>query len=505
MLYESVSKEDFLLGNNKKCSYNEKMIIENNNTRFSSESSNYSFIGKISKDNIENQAKFEYSWRNLTAFANSSANKKNSKNTKNQIYDINDKIEKRNDREYILDNISGAISSGEILAILGGSGSGKTTFLNLISHKSTMKNLKTEGEFFLNHQNIKELKCNINSIISFVPQDDVLEGCLTPKETFLFAMKLKLKNQNLLAHELEKKVSDLIKFLNLSSCKDTRIGDVLNKSISGGERKRTFIGLHLISDPDIIILDEPTTGLDSYNSYQVIKNLGILAKKLNKIVILSIHNPPSELFELFHKVSLLANGKNIFYGKKEAITNYLNNKLGIPLRPNYNPFEHFLEITSIDFLKTNDFKKNVWDSLKRDIYNYSNKRNPTTEEIGLTITEDDSETLILEDMDKYELYSSYIKYLNETYENSKVEFFEEKVDEIPFEISYMKYFMDKKTRESTFSFFYDFYMLFMRNTLINYRNKRHLFFKLGVVLVISALIGALYSEVFYLHKFFTII
>ena len=104
-------------------------------------------------------------------------------------------------------------------------------------------------------------------------QEDALLGTLTPRECFLFAVKLTL---GLTERQLNERVEELISDLGLSSCANTKIGNSFIKGISGGERKRTSIGVELVTNPGIIFLDEPTTGLDSTTALQVI----LLLKKL---------------------------------------------------------------------------------------------------------------------------------------------------------------------------------------------------------------------------------
>lgn len=97
----------------------------------------------------------------------------------------------------------------------------------------------------------------------------------------------------------------LAKSLKLDNCLDTLVGGMLIKGISGGEKKRTSIAFELISDPQVIMLDEPTSGLDSLTSFIIVKYLGDLAKTQNKTVIMTIHQPNSEIFKLFAKLILM--------------------------------------------------------------------------------------------------------------------------------------------------------------------------------------------------------
>lgn len=233
----------------------------------------------------------EFSWKNIYVKPKKVAY---SKKKSSKIINIAADIKKK----FILENMNGKVTSGEALAILGSSGAGKTTLLNLLSKKIESRNLIIEGEILMN--NVRIDGSSLNALSSYVRQDDILESTMTPIEILLFTAKLKLNNMTDI--QIEKKVEDMVKKLNLQFAKNTKIGDELKRGISGGERKRTSIGVELISDPQIIFLDEPTTGLDSYNAYEVIENLCTLAREDNRLIIFTIHQPSSEVFNLLDKI-----------------------------------------------------------------------------------------------------------------------------------------------------------------------------------------------------------
>jgi len=184
-------------------------------------------------------------------------------------------------------------------------------------------------------------------------QDDVLEATMTPLEILLFTAKLKL---SIPEPEIERKVHLMLSELNLQNCKNTRIGNHLIRGVSGGERKRTSIGVELISDPKIVFLDEPTTGLDSYNAFEVVQNLCELAAIEEKIVIFTIHQPSSEIFSLLQKVFILADGKTVYFGERENSIDFFNDHLRLAYPDNYNPFEYFIEMTNFEVLNNDKVK-----------------------------------------------------------------------------------------------------------------------------------------------------
>lgn len=142
---------------------------------------------------------------------------------------------------------------------------------------------------------------------------------MTVRECLEFAAKLKLPGTY--AQKISR-VNELIHELKLSKCQNTRIGGPLVKGVSGGERKRTSIGVELITDPSLIFLDEPTTGLDSFTATSVMETLGDLARKDGRTVISTIHQPNSDIFEMFDRLMLLARGKIIYFNKASLAVDY---------------------------------------------------------------------------------------------------------------------------------------------------------------------------------------
>ncbi len=117
-------------------------------------------------------------------------------------------------------------------------------------------------------------------------QDDVIFAYFTVTEALTFAARLKLSCS---IEEQDRRIQELIEELGLSECKDTQVGSVLKKTISGGERKRTAIGVELVTDPKCILLDEPTSGLDSFTAVKIVRALQNIARKKNKTIVSTIH------------------------------------------------------------------------------------------------------------------------------------------------------------------------------------------------------------------------
>jgi ABC-type multidrug transport system ATPase subunit len=161
----------------------------------------------------------------------------------------------------ILDGVSVDMPAGSLTAILGSSGSGKTTLLNAIAHRISSKSMDVFGSITFNRGGKLE---DVRS--AYVLQDDILLPTLTVRETLQYAADLRLPSRST-QQEREDVVEDTILELGLKECADTRIGTSANSQCSGGEKRRTSIGVQLLSDPSVLFCDEPTTGESPYLDY----------------------------------------------------------------------------------------------------------------------------------------------------------------------------------------------------------------------------------------------
>jgi len=176
---------------------------------------------------------------------------------------------------------------------------------------------------------------------------------MTVRECLTFAARLKLEGTEV---EKESRVNNLIQLLKLTKCQNTRIGGPLVKGVSGGERKRTSIGVELITQPSLIFLDEPTTGLDSFTATSVMETLGNLARFENRTVISTIHQPNSDIFEMFDRLLLIAKGKIIYQNLANKSVDYFAG-IGYPCPELSNPCDFFMATMSkesIEFDNEND-------------------------------------------------------------------------------------------------------------------------------------------------------
>ncbi|KAH0536600.1 hypothetical protein FGG08_006533 [Glutinoglossum americanum] len=240
----------------------------------------------------------------------------------------------------ILDGVSADMPAGSLTAIIGGSGSGKTTLLNTISHRVSSKKLKVSGTTTYNGN--EELR-TVRS--SYVMQQDVLLSTLTVRETLQYAADLRLPPPST-KEERKAAVDRVILELGLKECADTRIGNNIHKGCSGGEKRRTSIGVQMLANPSVLFCDEPTTGLDAYSAFQIVQTLKKLAET-GRTIILSIHTPRSEIWKLFDRVILLSRGATLYSGPADAAAPHFQ-KCGYELPPFVNPAEFLIDLAAID-------------------------------------------------------------------------------------------------------------------------------------------------------------
>ena len=196
-------------------------------------------------------------------------------------------------------NLSFNLHSGELLAIMGGSGTGKSTLLSILNGSL----IPQEGTITINGHSIAEPKAK--DLIGFVPQDDLLIEELTVYQNLYYTAKLCFAT--LSPKEIDQRVLKTLKDLGLDAVKDLKVGSAINKYISGGQRKRLNIALELLREPAVLFLDEPTSGLSSADTEKVINLLKEQTYK-GKLIVVNIHQPSSDVYKLFDRLWLLDRG-----------------------------------------------------------------------------------------------------------------------------------------------------------------------------------------------------
>ncbi|EER14657.1 ATP-binding cassette transporter, putative, partial [Perkinsus marinus ATCC 50983] len=215
---------------------------------------------------------------------------------------------------------------------MGPSGSGKTTLMNILSGRQNPSGggLKVDGTVTLDGRITAPSK--FRDSVAYVMQEDALVSTSTPREVLEFAATLKLDKSR---HEVKTIVNDMLEYLRLSTCQNTMVGNQLTRGISGGERKRTSIGMELITQPSMLFLDEPLTGLDSYAAVTTSRVLKGLAEH-GVTVLMTVHQPSSEVFELFDRVMLINEGEIVYHGPRTSLEDYFVSHADLRCPPHYN-------------------------------------------------------------------------------------------------------------------------------------------------------------------------
>ncbi|KAM0871200.1 hypothetical protein ACQ4PT_039573 [Festuca glaucescens] len=242
----------------------------------------------------------------------------------------------------ILSGISGHAGPGEVLAIMGPSGCGKTTLLDALAGRLG-PGINEAGEILINGRREK-LAFGTSA---YVTQEIMLMSTLSVREAVYYSAQLQLP-ETVPAAKKRAHAERVIREMGLSDAMDTRIGGRITKGISGGQRKRLTICIEMLTRPRLLFLDEPTSGLDSAASYHVMSHIARIAAREGMTVVAAVHQPSSDVFELFHSLCLLAYGRTVFFGEAAHATEFFT-QTGFPCPNLRNPSDHFLRTINKDF------------------------------------------------------------------------------------------------------------------------------------------------------------
>ncbi|ELR25358.1 ABC2 type transporter superfamily protein [Acanthamoeba castellanii str. Neff] len=240
----------------------------------------------------------------------------------------------------LLRGVEGIVYPGELCAIMGASGAGKTTLIDVLACRGMKGRLS--GEVNLNGEPVAKRQAFFRRVSGYVMQDNIMLETLTVRETISYAARLKLPSKMTRA-EKEQRVDRVMAELRLTHIADSRVGGSSSRSISGGELKRVAIAIELVSSPSLLFLDEPTSGLDSNGATDLVQLLKSLATRGQRTVLCTIHQPSSHMFNAFDKLLLLSQGRVIYFGKADKAVDYFSG-LGIRPPPMSNPAEFILDI-----------------------------------------------------------------------------------------------------------------------------------------------------------------
>ncbi|CAL1270158.1 unnamed protein product [Larinioides sclopetarius] len=236
----------------------------------------------------------------------------------------------------ILKDVCGKAEPGELLAIMGPSGSGKTSLLNALSGRAPID----KGAITLNG---KMLNKDLKRHIALAQQQDLFMSNLTLGYTLKFYSKMRLPSTMTDEQKMDFKnrIASLFK-LDDPLLLETNMGDVLQRGLSGGEIKRANIACEMFSLPSVLLVDEPTTGLDSHNALNVIQVLKDYAVNNHTTVVVTVHQPSSLMFQMFDKLLVMAEAKVAYFGSRTDVIDKFA-ELDMRIQPHYNPADFIVD------------------------------------------------------------------------------------------------------------------------------------------------------------------
>ena len=239
----------------------------------------------------------------------------------------------------IVDGVSFSILPGEMVAIMGPSGAGKTSVLTTIAGYTppSSGNVYMDGMSLYRHYDV------FRSAIGYVPQEDVMHRTLTVEEVLFYQAKLNFPAE-VGDDEIRDRITTVLRQLDLDGVRGSLVGDEVRRGLSGGQRKRLNVAMELLSEPSVLLLDEPTSGLDARSAMQLIRQCRGLASA-GRTVIMTIHQPRREAFDLFDKLLLLTKGgKLAYFGPAREAKRFFTERSEVPPETARNPADYVLDV-----------------------------------------------------------------------------------------------------------------------------------------------------------------
>jgi len=251
----------------------------------------------------------------------------------------------------ILKGVTGILERGRVVAVMGPSGCGKTTLLNVLSGrqrssgkqkgKTTSVRVSVKGSITVLGEETKAK--HVQKMVAYVFQDNALPEFETPRDCLNFSAFLRLP-KSVTGGERKTVVQSMLDRLRLGQCSDIIVGSVTRKGLSGGEQKRTAVGVELISNPKMVFLDEPLSGLDSFNAVSLMHSLRELATADPPVpVLLTLHQPSDEIFSVIDDLILMHAGEVCYAGPADQLAAHFD-VLGIPCPEGWSPTDHAMSV-----------------------------------------------------------------------------------------------------------------------------------------------------------------
>ena len=245
----------------------------------------------------------------------------------------------------ILKGCTGFIPPKTLCGILGPSGCGKTTLLDTLASRRKKGGSLKSGRILLNGVELKPRERQ--KLVSYLSQEDILYESLTVRETIRFAFRF-VQGFSVKPQQLDEEINALLEKMGLLVCADVRVGNPFDgKGISGGQRRRLGLAVELVSVPSILILDEPTTGLDFSAAFSLVQQLDLLTQQGHSVVCV-IHQPSTQIWETFHQVGFLYGGSIVYFGPLKNLVDYFSS-IGQECPSSYNPAEFVMSLLTPEF------------------------------------------------------------------------------------------------------------------------------------------------------------
>jgi len=242
-------------------------------------------------------------------------------------------------RKVVVDDVSFSVLPGEMVAIMGPSGAGKTSVLTSLAGYTQ----PTSGAVFLDGLSLYGQYDIFRSAIGYVPQEDVMHRTLTVQEVLYYHAKVNYPDE-LRDEEIERRIDTVLRRLDLDGVRNSIVGDDVTRGLSGGQRKRLNVAMELLSEPSLLLLDEPTSGLDARSAMQLIRQCRGLANS-GRTVVMTIHQPRREAFHLFDKLLLLSKGGKVaYFGPGRQAKRYFQARSEVPPSTAQNPADYVIDV-----------------------------------------------------------------------------------------------------------------------------------------------------------------
>ncbi|MFM8763685.1 MAG: ATP-binding cassette domain-containing protein, partial [Spartobacteria bacterium] len=229
--------------------------------------------------------------------------------------DVRDLVCRFSNNAVAIDGVSFSVERGEMVCVMGASGCGKSTLLRALSGQFR----PSQGSVLFNKRSFYENHESLRKYVAYIPQYDAFDEHLTIEENLEYAAAIRAPHLG--RRERLRRIDSKLAELGLNERRTSIVGSAEKKILSGGERKRLNIGLDMVSPADIFLFDEPTSGLSSKDSEHIMEIIRDMSH--NKIVLVTIHQPTSRIFQMFHKALVLdRGGKLVFFGTPQETLRY---------------------------------------------------------------------------------------------------------------------------------------------------------------------------------------